>query len=68
MDGEKEKYTSLSGAALMEAGVSLTGSYTGTGMNDQTRCYQDFDSRIFVMRETGGTEDESSGDVEKENV
>lgn len=68
MDGEKEKYTSLSGAALMEAGVSLTGSYTGTGMSDQVRCYQDFDSRIFVMRETGGTGDESSGDVEEENV
>ena len=39
----------------MNGGVSLTSSYTGTGIGESVRVYQDFDSRLYVI------EQESSG-------
>ena len=53
--GEKERYASLSGAVLMNGGVKLTGSYTGNGWNEEVRCYQDFDARLFMMEEAQDT-------------
>ncbi len=55
LDGEKERYASLSGAVLMNGGVKLTGSYTGNGWNEEVRCYQDFDARLFMMEEAQDT-------------
>lgn len=55
LDGEKERYDSLSGAVLMNGGVRLTGSYTGNGWNEEVRCYQDFDARLYTMEEVQDT-------------
>ncbi len=50
LEGEKEYYASLSGASLMYGGVCLKTSYTGTGYNENVRLYQDFDSRLYLMK------------------
>ncbi|MDD5921909.1 MAG: alpha-galactosidase [Eubacteriales bacterium] len=56
LDGEKERYSNLFGALLMNGGVSLTSSYTGTGIGENVRVYQDFDSRLYVIEsETSGS-------------
>jgi len=48
MKGEEEDLT-VSGAVLMNAGVSLAPAYGGTGFNDQTRCFSDYSSRLYFI-------------------
>ena len=48
MNGERDVYT-LSGSALMNAGVSLSQSFSGTGFNDKVRLFPDFASRLYLI-------------------
>ena len=48
MNGESDVYT-LSGSALMNAGVSLSQSFSGTGYNDKVRLFPDFASRLYLI-------------------
>ena len=48
MDGETEDYT-LPGSVLNNCGVALAQSFAGTGYNQGTRVYQDFDARMYFM-------------------
>jgi alpha-galactosidase len=48
MKGEEEDMA-VSGAVLMNAGVSLAPAYGGTGFNDQTRCFSDYTSRLYFI-------------------
>ena len=48
MPGESEDVT-VPGSILMSAGIKLSGAYTGTGYNDQTRHFQDLGSRLYFM-------------------
>ena len=49
MPGEKEDYTSY-GNVLM-SGVKLQSAFGGTGYNENTRYFQDFESRLYFMEE-----------------
>ncbi|MBQ6753206.1 MAG: alpha-galactosidase [Clostridia bacterium] len=49
LPGEVEEYTA-SGDVLMYAGVKLKQAFAGTGMNDNTRIFPDFASRLYVMK------------------
>ena len=48
MSTEKEECT-LSGAALMNAGVKLSQGFSGTGFNENVRVFPDFASRMYFM-------------------
>ena len=48
MDGETEDCY-VYGDTLMYSGIRLKQAFAGTGYNDQTRYFQDFDSRIYYM-------------------
>ncbi len=50
MDGEKESYT-VSGSLLNQAGIRLAQGFVGVGYAPNTRLYQDFDSRMYLMEE-----------------
>ncbi|MBQ7360292.1 MAG: alpha-galactosidase [Lachnospiraceae bacterium] len=50
LDGETEDYT-LSGSLLNRAGLELAQSFAGTGLGENTRVYQDFDSRMYFLEE-----------------
>jgi len=47
MPGEVEDYT-CSGQVLM-SGVKLKAAFAGTGYNEQTRMFKDFESRLYFM-------------------
>lgn len=49
LPGEVEKYKA-SGDTLMYAGVKLHQAFAGTGINDETRVFPDFASRLYVMK------------------
>lgn len=48
MDGEKED-TLVSGSVLNHAGIELAQGFAGTGYNENTRLYQDFDARLYFL-------------------
>ena len=48
MNDEKEEH-SMSGGAMMYAGVRLKSSFAGTGYNENVRFYPDFASRMFLI-------------------
>ncbi|MGN0362432.1 MAG: alpha-galactosidase [Bilifractor sp.] len=50
MPGEQEEIVT-SGEILMKAGVKLQGAYCGTGYNEKTRYFADFNSRMYFMEE-----------------
>lgn len=50
MDGETEEYH-VYGDILMYNGVRLKQGFSGTGYNNETRYFQDFDSRMYFMTE-----------------
>ena len=50
MPGEQEEIET-NGAVLMKAGVKLQGAYCGTGYNENTRYFADFNSRMYFMEE-----------------
>lgn len=49
MPGETEDYTTY-GSVLM-GGVKLNSAFAGTGYDEHTRYFQDFDSRMYFMEE-----------------
>ena len=49
MPGEVEDYTTY-GDVLMK-GVKLKGAFAGTGYDEHTRYFQDFESRMYFMEE-----------------
>lgn len=53
LDGEKEDYI-LSGGLLSQAGLEIAQSFAGTGLGENTRVYQDFDSRMYFLEEVKG--------------
>lgn len=48
LDGEVEEYH-VYGNVLMYNGVRLKQGFAGTGYNNETRYFQDFDSRMYFM-------------------
>ena len=48
LDGEIEEYH-VYGGVLMHNGVRLKQAFAGTGYNNETRYFQDFDSRMYFM-------------------
>lgn len=50
MPGESEDYI-IDGSTLNNAGVMLKQAFSGTGYNDNTRHFQDFSSRLYIMDE-----------------
>ncbi|MFV0379918.1 MAG: alpha-galactosidase [Anaerorhabdus sp.] len=50
LDGEKEDYI-VSGSLLNYCGIKLAQGYAGVGYNDNTRMYQDYDSRMYFIEE-----------------
>lgn len=50
MDGETEDRVA-SGSLLNTAGITLSQGFAGTGFNDKTRLYQDFDARMYFLEE-----------------
>ncbi|MBR5225829.1 MAG: alpha-galactosidase [Clostridia bacterium] len=55
MPGETEDYTAY-GSALM-SGVKLRSAFAGTGYDENTRYFQDFDSRMYFMEAADGEND-----------
>ncbi len=53
MEGEVEDYV-LPGSVLQNAGVELAQGFSGSGYNDNTRLYQDFDARLYFMKGVDG--------------
>ena len=52
LDGEAEDCR-LSGDALMNCGVRLSAGFSGSGVDDRVRCFQDFASRMYFMESEG---------------
>ncbi len=50
MPGETEDYI-LTGAILNHVGIRLKQAFSSTGYNEQTRYFQDFDSRLYYIEE-----------------
>lgn len=48
MDGETEDYI-VKGLTLNNAGIKLTQAFGGTGINNETRLFQDFASRMYFF-------------------
>ena len=48
LEGEREEHT-LSGAALMRAGVQLRQAFAATGFDERVRCMRDYDARMYFM-------------------
>lgn len=48
MSGESENVTAT-GDVLMQAGVALSPTYSGTGFNDKVRVFPDFASRMYFI-------------------
>lgn len=49
MSGDKEDCI-VSGSVLNHVGYAVSPSFAGTGMNEGTRVYQDFDARMYFMK------------------
>ena len=49
MTGDKEDCI-VSGSVLNHVGYQVSPSFAGTGMNEGTRVYQDFDARMYFMK------------------
>lgn len=49
MKGDKEDRI-VSGSVLNHVGYAVNPSFAGTGMNEGTRVYQDFDARMYFMK------------------
>ncbi len=49
MPGEKESHV-MYGDAIMNAGVHLKSGFAAVGYDDQVRFYQDYSSRIYILR------------------
>lgn len=56
LDGEKEDYT-VSGSLLNHAGIKLSQGFGGVGYGENTRLYQDFDSRMYFMEAVDSMEE-----------
>ncbi len=52
MDGEVEEYT-VSGAALMYAGIRLNSRFIGTGLGEGTRVMGDHSARLYTIDKIG---------------
>ncbi len=50
LDAEEEKYV-LSGKALNNGALKLTGKWVGTGIGDKVRTMPDFSSRLYYIRQ-----------------
>ena len=50
MDGESEDMT-VYGDLLMNAGISLSPGFGGTGFNENVRTFGDYASRLYFMEE-----------------
>ena len=50
MPGEQE-YHRVSGAILMQAGISLLQGFSGTGYDENVRYFQDYSARVYYMEE-----------------
>ena len=48
LDAEKEDYV-ISGSLLNKCGVQLAQSYAGTGFENGTAIYQDYDAKMYFM-------------------
>ena len=48
LDGEKEDKI-VSGAILDQCGIPLAQNYAGTGYEQNTALYQDYDARMYFM-------------------
>lgn len=51
MEGEKEDIT-IRGDVLNHSGIQLRQGFAGTGFNNETRLFQDFQSRMYYLCET----------------
>ncbi|MCR5118739.1 MAG: alpha-galactosidase [Lachnospiraceae bacterium] len=60
MNGESEEH-SMSGGAMMYAGVRIKSSFAGTGYNENVRFYPDFASRIYLIEKKKNMGGESNG-------
>lgn len=60
MNSETEEHT-MSGGAMMYAGVRLKSSFAGTGYNGNIRFYPDFASRIYLIEKRNNMGGESNG-------
>ena len=49
MTGDKEDWR-VSGSVLNHVGFAPAQSFAGTGMNEGTRVYQDYDARMYFMK------------------
>lgn len=50
MKGETE-YFKAPGSIFNHAGINLAPGFTGTGYNEDTACFQDYSSRIYILEE-----------------
>lgn len=51
LDCESDEYVA-SGSLLNNAGLKLSQGYSGTGFNDKTRIFKDYDSRMYIFEAT----------------
>ncbi len=59
METEKESHT-LSGSALMHAGIHVSPAFTGSGYNEKLRFFPDFASRIYFFERLNGVNGDGS--------
>ena len=50
LPGEQESFQAP-GSVLTRVGITLAPAYAGTGLNENTRCFPDFSSRMYFMEE-----------------
>lgn len=63
--GEKEEFRAP-GSVLTRVGVTLAPAYAGTGLNEKTRCFPDFSSRMYFMEEAETEEETAEETAEQE--
>lgn len=51
LDCESDEYVAR-GSLLNNAGLKLSQGYSGTGFNDKTRIFKDYDSRMYIFEAT----------------
>ena len=49
MNGEKEEYTAY-GDVFNNTGISMIQGFTGTGLNEKVKYFQDFSSRLYLLK------------------
>ena len=63
--GEKEEFRAP-GSVLTRVGVTLAPAYAGTGLNEKTRCFPDFSSRMYFLEEAEAVEETMTEQTEAE--